>query len=571
MVLSEAMRRLLLAALAAALVAPGAAGAADPVMPLADVQAGMRCTSLTVVRGTTISSFDVEVLDVIDRARPELARVLIRVSGPAIDSTGIGPGFSGSPIYCPGADGVARNIGAISGGIGQYGGTVGLATPIGQILAEPVQPPSSARRSLERSSIVGSRSLSGPLTLSGLSPSLAEQFARAARKAGRPLVTSGAAPRAGGFPPQPLVPGAAASVGLTSGDIGIGAIGTVAYADGDGVWLFGHSLDGAGRRSVFLQDAWIHAVIDNPVGAPELSTYKLGSPGNDLGTVTNDAANAVAGRLGALPPSFPIKVFARDLDTGRTRSLLTRVADEGDVGDPAGPSILGVAAAASVAEAASSVLGGAPARQSAEMCVTIALRELKKPMRFCEHYGIAGSGPNALAGALAADMAQAGAILATYPFGVLHPTLVEVGLRVRRGLRQAWMLDATGPSRVRRGKKAKIKLQLRRTVTGERFTRTFKLRIPADTAPGTRTIKLAGTDAEAGSNPDEDSDLSIIFEEAPEDGPMPESVDDIRDAIEALERYDGVTATVGGTDIEAYRDPDLRISGDARVTLKVRR
>ena len=28
---------------------------------------------------------------------------------------------------------------------------------------------------------------------------------------------------------------------------------------------------------------------------------------------------------------------------------------------------------------------------------------------------------------------------------------------------------------------------------------------------------------------------------------MPESPEDIRDAIEALERYDGVTATVGGT------------------------
>ena len=86
------------------------------------------------------------MLDVIDRQRPEVARILVRVSGPAVDATGIGPGFSGSPVYCPGADGVARNVGAISAGIGQYGGKVGLATPIEQILAEPVQPPSSATR-----------------------------------------------------------------------------------------------------------------------------------------------------------------------------------------------------------------------------------------------------------------------------------------------------------------------------------------------------------------------------------------------------------------------------------------
>jgi hypothetical protein len=562
------MRRLLLAALAAALAAPAAASAADPIMPLGDVAPGMHCTGLSVVQGTTITSFNVDVLDVIDRLRPEDARILFRVSGPAVDATGVGPGFSGSPIYCTGADGVARNIGAISGGIGQYGGKVGLATPIEQILAEPIQPPSSAVR---RSPVVGSRSLTGPLTLSGLNPSLAAMFANAARKAGMPLLTSGASPRAAGFPPQPLVPGAAVSVGLTSGAIGIGAIGTVAYTDGPSVWLFGHSLDGAGRRSLFLEDAYIHAVIDNPLGTSDLSTYKLGSPGNDVGTVTNDANNAVAGRLGALPRNFPINVFAKDLDTGRTRNLTTLVADEGDVGRPAGPSLTGVAAGAAVAEATSSVLGGGPARQSGEMCAAIALRELPKPARFCEHYAIAGDGPNAFAGALSVDIAHAAALLETYDFGVLHPTSIDVGIRVRRGMRQAYMVDATGPRRARRGKKVALKLQLRRTVTGVRFQKTIKVRIPAGTAPGTHSIRLTGTDAEPGSNPNDDSGISIVFEDPPQDGPIPQSADDIRAAIEALARYDGITATIGSTDIEAYRDPNLRISGDARVTLTVKK
>jgi hypothetical protein len=567
MLLSRGMRRLLLAALAAALVAPGGASAADPIMTLGEVQDGMRCTALTVVRGTTITSFDVEVLGVIDRTRPEVARILVRVSGPAVDETGIGPGFSGSPIYCTGADGIARNAGAISGGIGQYGGKVGLATPIEQILAEPVLPPSSTTRS----TVVGSRSLEGPLTLAGLGPSLAPRFARAARKAGWPLLTSSASPRATGFAPQPLVPGAAVSVGLTSGAIAIGAIGTVAYADGPNVWLFGHSLDAAGRRSLFLQDAYIHAVIDNPVGAPDLSTYKLGSPGNDVGTVTNDATNAVAGRLGALPESYPVNVFAKDLDTGRVRSLVTSIVNEGGVGRPAGPSIVAVAGAAAVAEAASTVLGGAPARQSGEMCIAIALRELKAPIRVCQRYAVDGGGPNALAGALSNDFATAVAFIESYPFGVLHPTSIDVGLRVRRGLRQAWIVDASGPRRARRGHKVKLKLALRRTQTGVRFTRTISFRIPAGTAPGTRTIKLTGTDAEAGSNPDDDGDLSVIFEEAPEEGPMPQSVDDVRTSIEDLERYVGVTASIGGVDVEAHEDPNLRISGDARVTLTVKK
>jgi hypothetical protein len=572
MLLSSGMRRPLLAALAAVLVAPTTAAAAEPIMALGDVQPGAQCTGLTVVHGTDISSFDVDVLDVIDRQRPDAARILIRVSGATVAATGLGPGFSGSPIYCRDADGVSRNIGAVSTGIGEYGGAVALATPIETILAEPVQPPSSAPRSLARSQVIGSRSLAGPLTLSGVSPSLGEMFARAARRAGRPLLSTGASPRATGYPPQPLVPGAAVSVGMTSGDIAIGAIGTVTYVDGANVWLFGHELDAAGRRSLFLQDAYIHTVVNNPVGTADLSTYKLGSPGNDVGTVTSDGLSAVAGQLGPLPPSYPVKVFARDLDTGRVRSLTTQIADEADVGRPTGPSILGVAGSAAVAEAASSVLDGAPARQSADMCVAIGLRELKRPVRFCEHYAVDGSGPNALAGALSADVSQAAALIDGYAFGVLHPTGVQVGLRLRRGLRQAYLLDASGPTRARRGRKVALRLHLRRTVTGERFTRTIRLRIPRATSVGSHTIKLNGTDADVGSNPDDGSDLSLVFTDGPSpDESPPESVEQVRTAIEALERYDGITATIGGDDVEAYRDPALRISGDARVAMTIRR
>ena len=568
---SACMRRLLLAALAAALVAPASAMAGDPIMALGDVHAGARCTALTVVRGTEISRFDVEVLDVIDRARPDVAQILVRVSGPAVDTTGIGPGFSGSPIYCPDVAGVWRNIGAISGGIGQYGGTVGLATPIEAVLAEPVQPPSSASRAAARPRVVGSRSLAGPLTLSGLRPSVAALFARAARKAGRPLLTSGAAPRAAGHPPQPLVPGAAASVALTSGDVSFGAIGTVAYEDAGSVWMFGHSLDTAGRRSLFLQDAWIHAVINNPLGASDLSTYKLGSPGNDVGSVLGDGRNAVTGRIGALPPQYPFKVFARDLDTKRTRSVITRIADEGDVGRPTGPSILGIVGSAAVAEAAAGVLGGTPARQSGEMCLNITVRDLERPIRMCQRYAVDGGGPNALAGALSNDVAAAAALLDEYRFGVLHPTNVEVGLRLRRGLRQAYLVGVEGPRRARRGRKVALRLQLRRTMTGVRFTRTIRVRIPRDIRPGNRTIKLEGTEADPGSDPNEETDLTFLFEGDPEEQIIPESPEEVRDAIEDLERYDGITATIGGEDIEAHRDPNLRISGETQHTLKIRR
>ena len=189
-------------------------------------------------------------------------------------------------------------------------------------------------------------------------------------------------------------------------------------------------------------------------------------------------------------------------------------------------------------------------------------------MRFCQRYAVDAEGPNALAGSLATDFTQAAVMIDAYVFGTLHPTKVEVGLRLRRGLRQAYIQDATGPSRARPGQKIKLKLALRRTATGVRFTRTISLRVPRDLRPGTRTIKLEGTDADAGSDPNGDSELNFLFED-PEADP-PETVEDLRAAIEDLERYDGVTATIGGRDIRAHRDPDLRISGSARVTLQIR-
>src|SRR5919201_2178901 len=106
--------RLLAAAVVAMLAAAAPAWAAgDPIMPLAQVQPGMQCTGYSVFQGTDIGSLDVTVLDVVDGDPSEDGpRILIRVSGPAVDATGVGPGFSGSPIYCKDAAGAARNIGA---------------------------------------------------------------------------------------------------------------------------------------------------------------------------------------------------------------------------------------------------------------------------------------------------------------------------------------------------------------------------------------------------------------------------------------------------------------------------
>ena len=227
------------------LVAVPAARAADPIMPLSEVRQGMRCTGLSVIQGTTISSFDVEILDVI---APEAGlsgpRILIRVSGPAVDETGIGPGFSGSPVICDG-----RNAGAISEGLGEYGNHVALATPIEGMLEDRPTAPASARR--DPALLRAARPLQTPLTVSGLTGPARTLVERAARRANRPLLVAPAGP-AGGYAPVDLRPGAALSAAISTGDLGLGAVGTVTYRDGEDIWAFGHPFEGLGRRALFL-------------------------------------------------------------------------------------------------------------------------------------------------------------------------------------------------------------------------------------------------------------------------------------------------------------------------------
>ena len=161
-----------IATLLAVAALPATANAAEPIMKLSDVRAGMECSALSVIRGTTPSQFDISVIDVL-RGDPEAigARILFRASGPAVDATGIGPGFSGSPIYCPDANGVSRVAGAISEGVGQYGNHVALATPIEEMLGVR---PAAAPQARKATALLRTAVARGcPLTGSGLSSALA--------------------------------------------------------------------------------------------------------------------------------------------------------------------------------------------------------------------------------------------------------------------------------------------------------------------------------------------------------------------------------------------------------------
>ena len=339
----------------------------------------MQCTGYSVVRGTDVAAFDVEVVDVVDdrrdrrgRADPDQGR-----PAPRSDETGLGPGFSGSPIYCPDAQGTPRNIGAISESVGEYGGKVALATPIEAILGNPVDAP-RADAGAPRRSPAPSRSPRRSRS-PGLNTRLGNALQKQAAKRGRLVLAAPAGPL-GSFPPQQLRPGSAFGVGYASGDIAASAIGTVTYVDGDRVWGFGHPLDGVGARSLLLQDAYVFRVINNPLALGDVAgTYKYAATGHDVGTLTNDALSAVVGRVGGLPATVPVKVFATDLDTGAKRSVSINVADESGVDQPTGGSLLSFLAPLAVTQAAGTVLRRIARRGSpAAACFAITLKERKR-------------------------------------------------------------------------------------------------------------------------------------------------------------------------------------------------
>lgn len=591
-------RTLLTAALLTVAVPATAQAQGEPIMPLDQVRQGMLCQASSVVRGTTISTFDIEILDIVrGDSAAESPRILFRASGAAVDATGIGPGFSGSPIRCPDAAGTPRNIGAISEGIGEFGGKVALATPIEQILGEPADAPASATRNgpmLRRA-----RSLASPLTISGVTGPLAGTLRRAAVRAKRPLVVAGAAaPRSSfAFPVQALVPGAAVSVGYASGAISIGAVGTVAYTDGDRVWAFGHPLDGVGRRALLLQDAYVYTVINNPVQSGELSTYKLAAPGHDLGTLSNDANSAVVGRVGALPPRFPLKVVATDLDTGKVRTQQTVVADESALGLPAGGSPLSLAAVTAVGNAAFATLSGAPTRQSGSLCLRVQVRELTRPMRFCNTYVGGGPGPNAAA---LGDVSSAVSLIDGFEFGTLTVTGIEANLKLRRSYPQAYIRRATAPPTVRRGGTLKVRLSLQRA-RGARFSRTIDVKVPRGMPAGERRLTLSGTGPDGGGGLEDE--LTAILDlgdvEGEESAPEPKTAAQLAEAFAGIGRYDGITTSFQPVDEEpgpedelaallgeesslpagaegvaqrpreTFRDPALRIGGEAAVRVLV--
>ena len=564
------VRRLFPCVVLLILLTASAAWARDPITPLSDIHRGLHCTARTVVQGTTISEFDVDVLDVVADQFGDGARILVHVSGPAVDSTGIASGFSGSPVYCPDANGAIGNAGAISATIGEYGGDVGLVTPIEQMLSLPVKPPSGVRRAPKL--LHAARALASPLVLSGVSPQLGNLVKRIALAHHRVLVAAPAGPL-GTFGPQQLVPGASMAVGLSTGAIGASAIGTVTYRDGDAVYAFGHPLEAAGRRALLLQDAYVFTVINNPLDVEGVSSYKLAAPGHTLGTLTNDALTAVVGTVGAAPRTVPLTVRVRDADTGRRIVQRTNLVDEVDLGDPDGEGLLSAIAGIGVAQAVMTAYDGAPAQETGRLCMAIHLRELRRPLRSCQRHvteePFDPAEPPPVATSMGDDLGAALDLIRNARFRALHVTRIDVSATVERGLRLATILDARLAHRVvQPGQRVGVRLRVR-LLRGPLRTLRCTMRVPHEIRPGARTLRIVGTSVEGfGGGGGFFSLIEELFGGGSGDV---QSMGELLVRFALQSNWDGITARIGGDEVRLCRSPQVRIDGRTLLEVKVKR
>jgi hypothetical protein len=328
-------------------------------MPIDQVRPGMVGVGRTVFEGTELKDFKVHIIGVLRNIQgPKRDLILARLEGQGLEQSGVAQGMSGSPVYVDG-----RLIGAVSYSIGNFPKEpIAGITPIAEMkqatplarrvgtgqqarlelpitregLSAALAAMSSrvapfARRPADVESIgmptaMGAqlgpmlRPISTPLLMGGFEPETVTLVSDAFRDAGFTPVLTGVAGRDLQMRTGPLREGDAIGVSLASGDIEMGATGTVTHIDGDTVYAFGHPMYNLGPTEFPLTRAYVHAVM------PSLMTsFKITSLGETIGTLRQDRATAIAGTLGKGPALVPMTVTleraAPDNATGATQRV----------------------------------------------------------------------------------------------------------------------------------------------------------------------------------------------------------------------------------------------------------
>lgn len=314
--------------------------------PVSELREGMKGKAFTVFRGSEPEEFTVEILGVVPGAiGPKQDMIVGRISGGSADRTSVFAGMSGSPVYIDG-----RLVGAISYSFPFSKEPICGITPIEQMIAifenkqnlkiKPREPRSisfaelastnlalpknsatsnSVLMSADPSSLLNTvagqsfQPIATPLTFSGFSQETLNYFAPQLASAGLlPVAAVGGAARITPLKAadeKTLQGGASVSMQLTRGDYSMAASGTVTMRDGEKVYAFGHPFLSLGTADLPMSESHVVTVIPNLN-----NSFKLAVPDSMVGSMTQDRATGVFGKLGQSPKMIPVKI---NLETSR--------------------------------------------------------------------------------------------------------------------------------------------------------------------------------------------------------------------------------------------------------------
>ncbi len=524
-----------------------AATDAPQTLPLAQVKPGMTGYGLTVVRGTRIERFDIQILGTL-KGGPISDLILFRGTGPVIRGAGgTASGMSGSPLYIGG-----RIIGALSYGYHFAGqdADLSLATPIEEMLkllgppepgagnaavprvydaAAPMVTPAGriSRVVLMRSNADAAAYNARPLPETiAMAPTAVPVFAGgvstpAAALLARQLGRYNIVPTQGyggkrEFTPPPVEPGSSMGIELASGDIEIGAIGTVTYRRGTKILAFGHPLLNAGPAAMPITAAWIDTVVRS-IDFP----FKEGSVGAMVGVTTQDRATGMAGELGRFPRMFGVRVRVRDAD-GPVHETTARVVLRADLAE----SLVPVVALSAVQRSLDRVAGGS-AR------VRIALRARGVPHEIVREDLVYDTADIATASVL--DVPAATQLLFGNFFRTLVPVDMTIDIAVRNEPNTALLVTADPSAKtVAPGQRLQVKLGLFPYGGKAARSQIVQFTVPRDFPPGPAFLVVgsAGVVNDVPLPTDQKFQLLVAQQAMPQNNA--ESLDDAIDQFEGF-------------------------------------
>lgn len=480
------------------------AGAADPrLFAVEDLRPGMKGVARTVFSGTEPEEFGVEILGVLPGfPGPRQSAIIARLSGANVNKTSVFAGMSGSPVYIDG-----RLAGAIAFSFPFSKEPICGITPIKEMLdifeggsgsksREPRAPrpvsftqlasadwkPTLPKQAIAGAPLIASvasgsplvalmgqqiQPIATPVVFGGISQESLSLFSSALMSNGL-LPLSGVGGAAAITPMGPvtektLAPGTSISVQLVRGDYSIAASGTVTFRDGDRIYAFGHPFLSLGSADMPMTESSVVTVIPNTN-----NSFKLAVPGQMVGSISQDRATGVFGKLGQAPRMIPVKIklhTSRD----RTEQFSYEVAS-----DPFLTPLLVNLTVYNTITASERSLGDSTISIHGEVGITG-----QEPVTLERRFS-SGNAAQLAAGSIAVPV---GALL-TSGFDNVQINGISLDI-VSTDTKYAATLERISLDRteVRRGEQVEIQAYVR-TDSGKQFVQRIPVQIPADVPPG---------------------------------------------------------------------------------------